>query len=81
MYKLSKRASHVKHCGCGLSYTREQWDKLPYKFIQDIREYLPKDEQSVPEAILEYRDCPCKSTLAIPVSAEHAAKQVKLHGR
>lgn len=81
---LSKRAGHqhtVKQCGCGLSYTQEQWDKLPYKFIQDIREYLPENEQDVPEALLEFRDCPCHSTIAIPVSPEHAAKQIAKHGR
>lgn len=44
----------VKHCGCGKHYTQEQWARLPLVGHGDG---------------LEYRNCTCKSTLAIELNA------------
>ena len=47
-----------KHCGCGAVYGRGGWLALPLRGTQ------PGDPA------LEYRDCPCGSTLAVALTPE-----------
>ncbi len=49
----------IKTCGCGRSYTLEQWRKLPW-----VGEW--KDEVET----LELRNCVCKSTIAIEINKD-----------
>jgi len=44
----------IKTCACGLKYTRDEWELLPYRGVQET-----------PDENLELRDCKCGSTLAI----------------
>ncbi|MBX3210650.1 MAG: hypothetical protein KF850_01310 [Labilithrix sp.] len=49
-------AAWPKQCrGCGASYEEDGWKDLPYVGID-------------PSYRLEFRNCPCGSTLAVPVA-------------
>ena len=50
----------VKHCACGRYFDNEGWQRLPLVGRMDDAE----------GGELELRNCPCKSTLSIPVAKE-----------
>lgn len=51
-----------KACGCGRSYTRDQWHRLALVGIQLV------DDEMGP---LELRNCPCGSTHAVDIGDRH----------
>ena len=59
------RRGYVKVCGCGKTFTKEQWKTLRLVGIQ----HQPADKHG-PEEKLELRDCACKSTIAIKLPVE-----------
>lgn len=44
----------VKKCGCGREHTKEDWKQLPLVGVMQ-------------EDFLELRNCPCGSTIALPL--------------
>lgn len=55
----------IKKCGCGNTFTQAQWKKLEHKGYL----HTPADEVG-PEELLELRNCPCHSTLAVEVPVD-----------
>jgi hypothetical protein len=45
----------VARCGCGATYTEEQWGRLPFCGVTKLDE----------PPHLELRDCVCRSTIAV----------------
>lgn len=52
----------IKRCGCGRQYTDAEWKKL-----QKVGEQHTAADEFGPEELLELRNCPCKSTLAVEI--------------
>jgi hypothetical protein len=46
----------IKTCTCGMGYTKEEWEELPY-----VGEMADEVEA------LEMRSCPCQTTISIPL--------------
>ena len=69
---------HVyKQCGCGRTYTRDQWQRLPQVVRDGNRvpvQCLPADE-SGPAQALCYRNCLCGSTIVVDLFADRAARR------
>lgn len=55
----------AKTCGCGRSFTTQEWLALPLRG----RQLLVGDEEHAEETF-EFRNCVCGSTLAIEVESE-----------
>jgi hypothetical protein len=56
-----------KHCGCGSTYSREEWAKLPYLARWEI-EGGPTHE---------LRHCHCQTTLAVDASMLEGAAELQ----
>jgi hypothetical protein len=54
--EIIEDAGLVRACGCGRTYTREEWDALPALGIETYG-----------HRTLDHRQCACGSTLALPV--------------
>ncbi len=52
----------IKKCSCGRTYTEAQWKKL-----KKIGEQKTEADEFGPAELLELRNCPCTSTLAIEI--------------
>lgn len=50
-----------KLCGCGRAFTLQEWDALP---LVGHQAHEP-DRDGLPPFRLEYRNCPCGSTLTV----------------
>jgi hypothetical protein len=62
MGTIEERMSDVKVCGCGRTYTAEQWSTLEMVGrMFDVEETI------------ELRNCPCGSTIAVTVDLAHAS--------
>jgi hypothetical protein len=60
MYKTILLENNVSHCNtCGKDYTKDTWKKLHYVGVQQALN--SKDN-------VELRNCPCGSTLAVPLN-------------
>lgn len=66
VYQLPRRSRVtrivIKACGCGRTYTRDEWKAMTYHAEQTI----PADQYGNAET-LEYRHCVCRSTLALDI--------------
>ena len=47
----------IKKCGCGQTYTKDEWEKLEFVCVFDVEEDGAQDA--------ELRNCPCGSSIAV----------------
>lgn len=58
----------TKRCKAGFDHAAVKADATAFSLLKFVgRQHTPADEYG-PEELLELRDCPCSSTLAIDVS-------------
>jgi hypothetical protein len=60
----------VKRCSCGLTYTQEEWARLP--LVGPLLIPAGKDPVLEPEEQREMRNCVCGSTISILKSEKNA---------